>query len=50
MGEAVVSGQNHHPYIHHHYPHAQHPIKAEPTENSQSGPLKTEQEDRKGNN
>ena len=47
MVEAVVSGQNQHPYSHHHYHHVQHPIKSEPTE--QSGPPKTEKEEGKGN-
>ena len=47
MVEAVVGGQNHHPYIHH---HVYHPIKSEPNENTDSSTLKPEQDDRKGKN
>ena len=47
MVEAVVGGQNHHPYVHSHHEHT--PIKSEPNESSEGGTLKSEREEGKGN-
>ena len=50
MVEAAVTGQNHHhSYIHHHHSHGHHPIKSEPNDNCDSGTLKEEEKERKGN-
>ena len=50
MVEAAVTGQNHnHSYIHQDHPHGHQPIKSEPNDNCDSGTLKEEEKERKGN-